>query len=148
MNLRKKLVERREFKRIPVKSGTFVGVGPNFDQVGPLVDIGMGGLAFRYNARKKQPGGLSLDIFFTNRNFHFSYIPFNTVADFATADTASSGFTTTRRVSVQFKKLTDYQKLLISHFIQSEATGSVDLGTNAIFDFQRTGQDQQYATRP
>jgi hypothetical protein len=38
--------------------------------------------------------------------------------------------------------------LLLSDFIQSEATGSVDLGTNAIFDFQRTGQDQQYAKRP
>ena len=120
---KKKSAEQRKHNRIRVKSGAFVGVGPNFDQVGPLEDIGMGGLAFRYSARKKQPSGLSLDIFFTNRNFHFGYIPFNTVADFATADTAPSGFTTNRRVSVQFEKLTDYQKLLISHFIQSQATG-------------------------
>jgi hypothetical protein len=120
---KKKSVERRGHKRIRVKSGAFVGVGPNFDQVGPLEDIGMGGLAFRYSARKKQPSGLSLDIFFTSRDFRFSYIPFHTVSDFATAPTASSGFTTTRRVSVQFEKLTDYQKLLLSHFIESQATG-------------------------
>ncbi len=147
MNLRKKLVERREFKRIPVKSGTFVGVGPNFDQVGPLVDIGMGGLAFQYRARKKQPSGLSLDIFFTDRDSRFSYMPFKVVSDFGTADTAAYSFITTRRISVEFGKLTDYQELLLSDFIQSEAAGSVDLGTNSIFDCQRTGQDQQYAKR-
>jgi hypothetical protein len=123
MSLTKKLVERRKLKRVQVKSGAFVGVGPHFDQVGPLVDISTGGLAFCYMARKKQPSGLSLDIFFTNRNFHFSYIPFEVVSDFAIAETAPSSFITTRRTSVEFGKLTDYQKSLLSHFIQGEATG-------------------------
>ncbi|MBW2175134.1 MAG: hypothetical protein JRF64_11150 [Deltaproteobacteria bacterium] len=120
---KKKRVELRKHKRIKIKGGAFVGAGPNFDQVGQLIDIGMGGLAFHYTACKKQPTGLSLDIFFTNRNFHLSYIPFKAVSDFATANAAPSSSVTTRRTSVQFEKLTDYQELLLSHFIQSQATG-------------------------
>jgi hypothetical protein len=78
---KKKSVERRKQKRMRVKSGAFVGVGPHFNQVGPLLDISKDGLAFCYTARKKQPNGLSLDIFLTDGDFYLSYVPFKAVFD-------------------------------------------------------------------
>lgn len=112
------MVERRKHTRIRLKNGAFVGVGPNFDQVGPLIDISTGGLAFRYMALKKQPSGLSLDIFSTNRNFYLSYIPFKTVSDCETVEKAPSSSITMRRCSLEFSKLTRNQKSRLEQFIR------------------------------
>ncbi|UCD86681.1 MAG: PilZ domain-containing protein [Desulfobacterales bacterium] len=115
---KKTLVERRKHKRIQVRTGAFVGVGPHFNQVGPLIDISMGGLAFRYMAREKQPDGLSLDIFLTDRDFYLDYVPFTAVSDFKTPDT------TTRRCSVQFGNLTQSQISCLEHFIAAYTSPS------------------------
>ncbi len=115
---KKTLVERRKHKRIQVRTGAFVGVGPHFNQVGPLIDISMGGLAFRYMAREKQLGGLSLDIFLTDRDFYLSYVPFKAVSDSKTPDT------TTRRCSVKFANLTQSQISCLEHFIASYTSPS------------------------
>jgi c-di-GMP-binding flagellar brake protein YcgR len=116
---KKKLVERRKHKRIQIKGGAFVGVGPHFDQVGPVIDISMGGLSFRYIARQKQPNGLSLDIFLTDRDFYLSYVPFRAVSDFRTPDT------TTRRCSVQFGDLTQSQMSHLESFIKNHTIGGM-----------------------
>ena len=116
----KKSVERRKNARFKVRSRAYAALGPNFDQVGPLIDIGMGGLSFQYTAREKQPSGLSLDIVFTNSSFCLDYIPFKAVSDLEITDTAPPGSPPKRRASVQFEKLTSYQELLLSHFVQSD----------------------------
>jgi c-di-GMP-binding flagellar brake protein YcgR len=118
---RKKLVERRKHRRIQIKSGAFVGVGPHFDQVGPLIDISMGGLSFCYMARQKQPNGLSLDIFLTDRDFYLSYLPFKAISDFRTLAT------NTRRCSVQFGDLTQSQISHLESFIQNHNIGEAQV---------------------
>ncbi len=100
-----KSAEQRKHNRIRVKSNAFVGVGPHFNQVGPLTDISKGGLAFCYTARKKQPNGLSLDIFLTDGDFYLSYVPFKAVFDSEMPDN-TSGYAPIRRCRVQFGELT------------------------------------------
>jgi hypothetical protein len=119
----KESVERRKHARFKVQSGAYAAVGPSFDQVGPLMDIGMGGLSFRYTAREKQPSGLSLDIIFTNSSFRLDYILFKAVSDLEISDTEPLDVASKRRTSVRFEKLTPYQELILSHFIQSHYRG-------------------------
>jgi hypothetical protein len=117
----KYLVERRKHKRFEIRGGAYVAVGPNFDQVGPLIDISMGGLSFRYMASEKQPNGLSLDIFSADRDFYFGYVPFKEVSDLPTGEGPSSS-PVMRRSSVRFEDLTHYQRAQLEHLIHEQNT--------------------------
>jgi hypothetical protein len=116
--------ERRKHERFKVDEGIYAAVGPGFNQVGPIIDVGMGGLSFYYTAREQQPGGLSLDIIFTTGAFRLDYIPFKSVSDLEITDPGSPGPASKRRTSVQFGKLTPYQELLLTHFVNSQFTGA------------------------
>ena len=105
-------------QRKPLTGSAFVGVGPHFSRVGPLTNISMDGLTFRYKARKKQPDGLSLDIFLTDRDFYLSYVPFRTVSDIKIPGSPSE-FISTRKCTVQFGDLTSNQVSRLQDLIQS-----------------------------
>ena len=115
--------ERRRHERFRVQRGIYAAVGPSFNQVGPLIDIGMGGLSFYYTAREKQPSGLSLDIIFTDSSFRLDYIPFKSVSDSEMTDPEYPGPASKRRTSVEFGELTPYQQLLLSHFVKTQLMG-------------------------
>jgi hypothetical protein len=115
---KKKSVERRKHKRMRVK------VGPHFNQVGPLLDISKDGLAFCYTARKKQPNGLSLDIFLTDGDFYLSYVPFKAVFD-SEMPNNTSGYAPIRRCRVQFGELTEDQLSRLGHIIQDHSISEV-----------------------
>jgi hypothetical protein len=100
----------------------FVGVGPHFARVGPLTDISMDGLTFRYKAHKKQPGGPSLDIFLTDRDFYLSYVPFKTVSDTKLPDNPSEAIST-RKCTVQFGNLTPMQMSRLQELIENHTRG-------------------------
>jgi len=123
---KKKSAERRKHNRIRVKSHAFVGVGPHFNQVGPLTDISKGGLAFCYTARKKQPNGLSLDIFLTDGDFYLSYVPFKAVFDSEISNNIA-GYTPIRRCRVQFGDLTEIQLSHLEHLIENHTTSEVQV---------------------
>ena len=121
---KKKSVERRKHHRIRVKRHAFVGVGPHFNQVGPLTDISKGGLAFCYTARKKQPNGLSLDIFLTDGDFYLSYVPFKAVFD-SEVPNNTAGYAPIRRCRVQFGDLTEDQLSRLEHIIQKHTVSEL-----------------------
>lgn len=108
----------------PRTENAFVGVGPHFSRVGPLTDITMDGLTFRYKARKEQRDGLSLDIFLTDRDFYLSYVPFRTVSDVITQESPSDS-ATTRQCTVQFGNLTSNQMARLQDLIQSYTSGRI-----------------------
>jgi len=116
---KKKSAEQRKHNRTRVKRHAFVGVGPHFNQVGPLTDISKGGLAFCYTARKKQPNGLSLDIFLTDGDFCLSYVPFREVSD-SEVPNNTAGYAPIRRCRVQFGDLTENQLSHLEYIIQKQ----------------------------
>ncbi len=125
MTDRKEIVEQRKHKRFEVQSGAFVGVGPDFNKVGPLIDMSMDGLAFCYRAHVKQRKGLSLDIFSTDGDFYLSYVPFKAVSDSKTPGTPS-GSVTTRQCTVQFGDLTPHQMSQLQYLIQNRTIGELN----------------------
>ncbi len=123
-----KLVERRRQERFQVSNGAFVGLGPHYNNVGQIIDLSMGGLAFHYAGSKEPPrGSWKLDIFLNDGNFYLGKVPFRIISDFEIADKEPFDPITTRRSSVQFGNLTHYQKYLLGYFIQNHTIDEVQL---------------------
>lgn len=130
----KELVERRERKRFSAHGGAFAILRPHFYKRGQIVDLGTGGLAFRYTTSIEQPyepfeSDMSLDIFspdyHTSRakiSFSLTGMPIKIISDFEVAR-ISFGSIAQRRCGVQFEELTYAQKCNIEYFIQKYNTG-------------------------
>ena len=118
MTNRKDIVERRKHKRFQVLSGTFVALLPDYVKLGQIIDISMGGLAFRYMAGREPSRGLYLDMFSSDKTFYLGKIPFETISDFETQDVPFSSLAT-RRCGVQFGELTHIQTSQLEYFIQN-----------------------------
>jgi CheY-like chemotaxis protein len=87
--------------------------------MGDIIDIGSGGLSFRYTAVGKQPIQSSeLDILLTDGSFYLNKVPLKTVSDLEIEGDASDGITA-RRCCVQFGDLTDDQTSDLRYFIRN-----------------------------
>jgi hypothetical protein len=119
---RKQVEEQREHKRFQVPKSAFVGLGPYDTKVGQIIDMSMGGLAFRY-VGSEEPSDGELDIFLSERDYYVGKIRFKTVSDFEMATQAPSCPVTMRRTGVQFRKLTHHQTSQLEYFIQNYTLG-------------------------
>jgi len=131
MSSKSQAVERRKHERFQVPMGAFVGVGPGFAKVGPLLDISLGGLSFRYIDSAERPNGSYLEIFLSDRSLSMSYVPFKTVSDVEIADTEFFNSLPMRRCGVQFGELTHTQISELMYFIENQTTGETRL-TNSL----------------
>ena len=122
MTATKEIVEHRRHTRFQVPKSAFVGFGPYDAKVGQVIDVSMGGLAFRY-VGTEEPSNGELSIFLAERDFYVGQIPFRTISDFEIAGKTSSTSVTLRRSGVQFEKLTDHQTSQLEHFLNSLTLG-------------------------
>lgn len=116
-------VERRKHKRFQVDNGAFVILGSHHDKSGRIIDISMGGLAFRYLTPVKRPNGSYLAIVLPETNFYLDEVPAKTISDFELADKLPTNSMTVRRCGVQFVNLTDNQQSQIEFFINNYTAG-------------------------
>jgi hypothetical protein len=119
---KKEMVEKRQHKRFQVPKGTFVGLGPHDTKVGQIIDVGMGGLAFRY-VGSEEPSNGELDVFLNERDFYLGRVPFRTVSDFEITSRRDSISTAMRRSGVQFRKMKPNQISQLEYFIQNHTLG-------------------------
>jgi hypothetical protein len=120
---RKEFDEHRKHKRFQVPGGVFVGFGPRANKVGQIVDVSMGGLAYRYVGCEESSDGSHLDIFVTDNDFYLGAVPFKTVCDLQVAGRAASSPMTMRRCGVRFGKLTGKQNAQLEYFIRQYTLG-------------------------
>ena len=126
MNSRKDPKERRRHKRFRVQDGTLVVYGGYPATVGPIIDISMGGLAFRYTAAEELPKEPSkVDILLSDRLSHLYGLPCETVYDLGMERSGSCPSEARRRRGIKFGELTPHQALQLEHFIQNLTTGEV-----------------------
>jgi hypothetical protein len=112
-------VERRKHGRFQVSGAVFVGFRPDNSRLGEVIDIGMGGLSFRYLATgEPSNGSRRLNIFLTGRDFHLNDVIFETVSDFRTDEIPFTPVTM-RRSGVQFGELTNIQISRLEYFIRN-----------------------------
>jgi len=128
-------VDRRSHARFMVTPGVFAVLGPYSSQIGPIVDISQGGLAFQY----KQGDGTIADtyevsiLFDAKTDNNKSPFKFNAKVISDVEVRGGSPFSTAviRRFSMEFKELTYYQQAWLTECIQNHTTGKIDSNTSS-----------------
>ena len=127
----KEIVDHREHKRYRVPTNSYISLGSDDPIMGQIMDISMGGIAFRCMGSEKLPDESYLDIFLTEDDLCLSKVPFKTVSDYEipntvlckTADPIPSSCRTMRRSGLQFGELTSDQQAQLEHFIKDHTVG-------------------------
>ena len=131
MTSTKETAERRKHKRFKVQAGAFAVLRPQWPystKLGQVIDMSMGGLAFRYiDTEGETSGPCELDIFTADSNFYLHEIPFKNISDFEMDNVPSLASIRMRRCGLQFGELTQSQIFDLEYFIQNHATGEGDV---------------------
>lgn len=126
MNTRSEPDERRKQKRFQVGNGAFAVARPKLTKLGQIIDIGLGGLAFRYVVTGTWANGaFEVDIFLVNDGFYLEKVPIQLISDIRLPKTISKRSLPMRRCGVQFGKLTENQVVQLEYFIKIHATGEM-----------------------
>ena len=122
-----KLFERRKERRFSVKGGAMVNLhNPSIfrfgrskrTELGPVVNISMGGLASLYVNKKNKPITANiLSITMPKENIKINDISFSIVSDYKTISLPESE--TIRKCSIKFDNLTDNQINSLRDFIKN-----------------------------
>jgi hypothetical protein len=111
---------KRKYHRYPAKEGVIVAFKPHGKILGQMIDISLGGLAFRYIDSEKQPDDADqLIILVAHHNFRLDNVPFRTVSDQAIANTISFSSIKMRRRNVEFGNLSIIQVSAVNDFIMN-----------------------------
>ena len=127
--------EQRKHERYEVPEDSFVTLGPSNSILGQILDISMGGLAFRYI--NSQPNGptdeLYLDIYLTEGDLCMGRVPIKAVSDLETPDTVTCkadgplpvSCRSMRRCGVEFGEMTHGQISQLASCIQNRTIGGL-----------------------
>jgi hypothetical protein len=120
----KEQVERRKHKRFQAWNGAFVALGPFSLKLGQIVNMSMGGLAFRYIGSSEPSRMKTESKIFIDNAFCLDNVPLETVSDFE-AKQSSFASLVMRQSGVQFGKLTPDQRSELKYFIHNHTAGAM-----------------------
>ena len=123
-------VDRRNHIRFAVKSGVFAVLGPYSSQMGPIIDISKGGLAFQYKQGNEKIADMyEVSILFDGKS-DSNTSPFKfvgkAVSDVAVKSTNPYSTAAVRRFSIAFTDLTYYQQSWLEECIRNHTVGQID----------------------
>ncbi|WP_457554090.1 PilZ domain-containing protein [Desulfobacula sp.] len=125
---RKRTIERRKSKRYKAAEGAFAAISPHSDKLGQIVDISMGGLAFKYidtsieNKENQTPSDET--IFLSSMGFYVGDLPFKTISDTEVTDTPSFSSMKLREKHVQFTDLSFKQLFDLDYYLRNNVSES------------------------
>ena len=92
--------------------------------MGKIIDMSMGGLAFRHiDTEEETSGPCELDIFLSDSNFYLHKVPFKNISDFEIYNVPSLSSIRMRRCGLQFGDLTPDQIFDLEYFIENHTVG-------------------------
>lgn len=104
-------IERRKHRRFQVQSIAFAVLRDQGRQLGQIVDISMGGLAFNYIAvGGNADRAFELDILLAYKGLYMKKVQFMTISDFQIANKSPFSPITMRRHGVKFGELMPKQR--------------------------------------
>jgi hypothetical protein len=129
----KKIVDHRAHQRYQVPTNSYVSLGSDDRVLGQIIDISLGGIAFRYMGSQKLPDESHLDIVLTEGDLYLSKVPFKTVSDYEipntvlckTVDPIPRSCRTMRRSGLQFGDLTPEHRVQLEYYLLNYAIGEV-----------------------
>lgn len=135
-------VQRRRHRRVAIQSrGDAMLFGPNFSKGVQVVELSMGGIAFRYVAgyeRLVEP--LEMDILWDHLGVFLLKLKIKIVSDFQIPSEYILGVIPVRRCSAQFMELTRDQTSQLAYFIENHSMSDVEAArpraVNQVVKFQ------------
>ncbi len=120
-------IERRKHRRLQVQDIAFAVLRDQGRQLGQIMDISMGGLAFNYIAGGgNADSAFELDILLAYKGLYMKKIQFKTISDFQIANKSPFSPITMRRHGVKFGELTPKQTSMLKNFIQEHTVNNMD----------------------
>jgi len=114
------ITEKRKHRRFQVKDNAFVELDVKPITIGQLIDIGRGGLAFRYATNCTPPSDLlELNIYSLGNGFSLEKVPVHTISDNLMRSESAFNLTKMRRRNVEFLEANNNQKSQLNYFIQN-----------------------------
>ena len=126
---RKRTVEKRKNKRYKAVEGAYAAISPHSNKLGQIIDISIGGLAFKYidtkgdDANMQSPSKES--IFLSSTGFYVGDLPFKTVSDNEVTDTPSFSAVKVRERHVQFTDLSFKQLFDLDYYLRNNVFDSM-----------------------
>jgi len=126
---RKRTVEKRKNKRYKAVEGAYAAISPHSNKLGQIIDISIGGLAFKYidtkgdDANMQSPSKES--IFLSSTGFYVGDLPFKTVSDNEVTNTPSFSAMKVRERHVQFTDLSLKQLFDLEHYLKNNIFDSM-----------------------
>lgn len=95
-------------------------------KMGEIMEISRGGLSFSYIENETDLTNFNeMDILFVEKDFHLRRLPFVPIEDTAIKEDGYIDALAMKRLTVQFKGLTPYQKDQLDHVLEHYTTGEV-----------------------
>ena len=123
------MADPKKHKRFLVPRDSFVVIGPHFNKMGQIKDIGMDGLRFDYVANNElSDKSFEVDIFLSEIDFYLYRVPCEMISEVKIPiPDQKSPFSShsIRKCSVQFGELTPDHVSQLEYLIQYHAIGVV-----------------------
>jgi hypothetical protein len=120
---RKRTIERRKNRRFKAVEGAYAAVSPNSHKLGQILDISMGGLAFKYidtsNGESKKEQSPEETIFLSSMGYYVGDLPFQTISDYEVTNAPSFSSMKVRKRHVQFSDLSFKQLFDLDYYLKN-----------------------------
>ncbi len=127
---RKRTVERRKNKRYKAIEGAYAAISPNSHKLGQIIDISMGGLAFKYidtsnddTENKELP---EESIFLSSMGYYVGDLPFKTISDYEVTNAPSFSSMKVRKRHVQFTDLSFKQLFDLDYYLRNNVSEQLE----------------------
>ncbi len=122
----KRTTERRKSKRYKAAEGAYAAISPSSHKLGQIIDISMGGLAFKYidtkNEAAKDQNQSEESIFLSSMGFYVGNLPFKTISDTEVTNTPSFSSMKVRERHVQFTDLSFKQLFDLDCYLKNNVS--------------------------
>lgn len=120
------MIEQRKHIRFLLEQAAFASLGSEYNRIGKIIDMSMGGLSFEYIVGEKiKLNTTKLDIFFIGNVFHLYNIPCKIIYDIKIhVPHVNSSFIkilTKNRCGLKFNKLSKDEFLQLKLFIENNS---------------------------
>ena len=127
---RKRTIERRKNRRYKAVEGAYAAVSPNSHKLGQIIDLSMGGLAFKYidtsSEDLKDETNPEETIFLSSMGYYVGDLPFKTIADYEITNAPSFSSMKVRKRHLQFTDLSFKQLFDLDYYLKNNVSGLVD----------------------
>ncbi len=123
--------ERRKHTRYPIKNGAYATISPDSTKLGQIVDISMGGLAFKYiDTKFNKTTTVPETLFLSSMGYYVRDIEFKTIADYeAPVSEIPEDPSDNMKIRIRHVKFTDLklkQLFDLDYYIENNTTETND----------------------